>query len=82
MHTTPPDCVAEGRVRYLFATGRVRCLCTQSSESIQRFRDVRRGVSINTSANLQVDVDVVVELCYPLEHKYFTLWKLNSKHNL
>jgi hypothetical protein len=49
---------------------------------IQRFSDVRRGVSINTSANLQVDVDVVVELCYPLEHKYFILLKLNSKHNL
>ena len=47
---------------------------------IQRFSDVRRGVSINTSANLQVDVDV--ELCYPLEHKYFILLKLNSKHNL
>ena len=47
---------------------------------IQRFSDVRRGVSINPSANLQDDVDV--ELCYPLEHKYFSLLKLNSKHYL
>jgi hypothetical protein len=40
MRTTPPDCVAEGRVRYLFAEGRVRCLCTQSSESKGRRRSL------------------------------------------
>jgi hypothetical protein len=36
IRTIPPDCVAEGRVRYLFAEGRVRCLCTQTSESMGR----------------------------------------------
>ena len=66
IRTTPPDCVAEGHACGVCAPKALNQWGGEASPLIQRFRDVRRGVSINTSANLQDDVDV--DLSYVFGH--------------
>jgi hypothetical protein len=78
--------VAEGRVRCWSPKGACAVCArkalnqreggTASFPLIQRFSDVRRGVSINTSSNLQDDVDV--DLSHAFGHYQVCLIMIHS----